>query len=101
MNSLKVCNEVIEVVEEAINKMTQTEISRKLDKGAGGDITIGIDKAAEEAAIEVLKNYDVHLISEIAHISFFASSLIVLKFFPADQTDSSTELISPIFISAI
>jgi len=71
MNLLKICNEVVDIVEETVNKMTQEEISKEIMENKWDEFTIGIDKAAEEAAIEVLKNYDVHLISEeIGEVDF-------------------------------
>lgn len=66
--ALEVSRKVTEEVKKSISKISNQELSSEVGIGKDGTPTKKIDKAAEDAAIQVLEEHDVTVVSEEAGV---------------------------------
>lgn len=101
MNLLKICDEVASAAAKAAKPLFGTPAAaKKIGLGAGGDVTVRIDKAAEDAAITVLKKYGINLITEEAGRVGLGGSKYIAVLDPIDGSMNAKRGI-PIFAVSI
>ena len=87
--ALQIAKEVGEEVRRAVAKIAGTKQSKEVvGMGKDGTPTKKIDKVAEDAAISILKNYDVRIVSEEAGI--IGDSDVYVALDPIDGTFNAT-----------